>query len=432
MEKSFILGLVLLQLTASSSTAAQARAVARNSTKLTELRVSGSQRFPSALIATATGLKLGDDASDAPLKQAADRLAATGMFSDITYSYVSRPLGTSVEFKVTDIDKLYPAFFDNFVWMSSDDLLKELQKREPLFVGKIPNAGEMSERLTGDLKNVLESLHISATVRVFPRMPQYGGELIGFSYAAEGVKIPVVSIEFPGASPEMALVLQKAAADSTLLGDNYSEMKLRSIAGLDFVAQYHTRGYLKVAFGDPVAELRDRAQGSVAVTLPVQQGLPYKLGEVRWSGNKVFSQDELAKAIKDEPGKPLNQVEMEEEIGGIFKIYGTRGNMEAHGDPKYDCDDASQTVAVTIHVTEGDQYHMGNVDFKGLSESAAASLRQLWKLHPGDPYDSSYPGLFLSGVGRQFDLSRVKIQYQQQPRRDTKTVDLIFTFAPKT
>ncbi|MFZ0286510.1 MAG: hypothetical protein WAL32_14865, partial [Terriglobales bacterium] len=105
------------------------------------------------------------------------------MFSDITYSYVSRPLGTSVEFKVTDIDKLYPAFFDNFVWMSSDDLLKELQKREPLFVGKIPNAGEMSERLTGDLKNVLESLHISATVRVFPRMPQYGGELIGFSYA---------------------------------------------------------------------------------------------------------------------------------------------------------------------------------------------------------------------------------------------------------
>lgn len=432
MLKRLIFGLALLLLPASTRTEAQTRAVAKNSTKLIQLRVAGSQRFPSAVIVDATGLHPGDDASDGPLKQAADRLAATGMFSDITYSYVSSPKGTSAEFKVTDIDKLFPAFFDNFVWMSSDDLLKELQKREPLFVGKVPNAGEMSQWLTNDLKKILETLSIPGTVRVFPRMPQYGGELIGFSYAVEGVKIPVVSVEFPGASAEMAAILQKSAAGSTLIGDNYSETKVRSIAGLDFVAQYHMRGYLKVVFGNPVALLRDRTLGSVAVTLPVQQGVQYKLAGIQWTGNKTFSQDELTKVLRSEPGKTLDQLKMEEEVGGVSKIYGTRGYMDARLDPQYTCDDSSQTVAVVIQVHEGEQYHLGTVEFHGLSERATASLRQQWKLHPGDPYDSSYPGLFLSGIGRQFDLSRVKIQYKQQPNRDTKTVDLSFTFAPKT
>jgi outer membrane protein assembly factor BamA len=290
----------------------------------------------------------------------------------------------------------------------------------------------MSQWLTNDLKNILETLSIPGTVRVFPRMPQYGGELIGFSYSVEGVKIPVVSVEFPGASAEMAAILQKSAAGSTLIGDNYSESKVRSIAGLDFVAQYHMRGYLKVAFGDPVAQLRDRTLGSVAVTLPVQQGMQYKLAGIQWSGNKAFPQDELVKALKSQPGEPLDQVKMEEEVGGISRVYGTRGYMDARMDPQYHCDDASQTVAVVVQVHEGEQYHVGTVEFHGLSENATASLRQQWKLHPGDPYDSSYPGLFLSGIGRQFDLSRVKIQYKQQPNRDTKTVDLSFTFAPKT
>jgi outer membrane protein assembly factor BamA len=433
MLKRLIFGLILLSLLPVSTQArAQSRAVAKNSTKLIQLRVIGSQRFSSEVIAAATGLKLGEDASDAPLKQAADRLAATGMFSDITYSYVSSPKGTNAEFKVTDMDKLFPAFFDNFVWMSSADLLKELQRREPLFVGKIPNAGEMSERLTDDLKNILESMNVTATVKVFPRMPQYGGELMGFSYSVEGVKIPVVSVEFPGASPEIAPILQKAAADSTLLGSNYSEMKLRSIAGLDFAAQYHMRGYLKVAFGDPAAELHDRTSGSVAVTLPVQQGMQYKLAGIQWAGNKAFSQDELIKTLKSEPGRPLDQVKMEEEVGGISRVYGTRGYMDARLDPQYNFNDDSQTVAVVIQVREGEQYHLGTVEFHGLSENATASLRQQWKLHPGDTYDSSYPSLFLSGISRQFDLSRVKIQYKQELHHDAKTVDLIFTFAPKT
>jgi outer membrane protein assembly factor BamA len=430
--KTAIFGLALWLLPGSSPAGAQSRAPAKNSTKLIQLKVTGSQRFQPNVVAAATGLKLGDDASDGPLKQAADRLAATGMFSDITFSYVSSPQGTKAEFRVNDTEKLFPALFDNFVWLSASDLMKELQKREPLFVGRIPNAGEMPDRIADDIKSVLEGLHVSATVKMFPRMPQYGGELMGFGYSVDGVRIPVVSVEFPGASADMAAVLHKTASETSLLGNNYSEMNLRSITGLDFAAQYHMRGYLKVEFGDPVAELRDRTLGSVAVTLPVQQGLQYKLAAVQWSGNKVFSQGELAKAINDEFGKPLDQVKMEEEIGGIHKIYGARGYMDAHADPKYNCEDAGQTVVVAIEVKEGEQYHLGTVEFHGLSEKAAVSLRQLWKLHSGDPYDSSYPGLFLSGVSRQFDMSRVKIQFTQPLHRDAKTVDVIFTFSPKT
>ena len=407
----------------------QAKAALPNSAKLIQLRVTGSQRFPSAVIAAATGLKLGDEVSDGPLKQAADHLAATGMFSDITYRYVSTPQGTKADFQVNDTDKLFPAFFDNFVWLSSSELLKELEKREPLFVGKIPNAGEMSQRVAEDLKNILQKLGVSATVRVYPRMPQDGGELVGFGYAVQGVRIPVVSVDFPGASAEMAPILQKATTASTLLGNNYSETSARSIAALDFLAQYHMRGYLKAVFRDPSAHFQDRALGSVAVQLPVQQGLQYTLAAVQWSGNQVFTLDRLNQAVKDEPGRPLSQVQVEAELGGISRDYRKHGYMDVRLDPKYICDDASQSVTVAIAVNEGAQYHMGAVEFQGLSANATAGVRTLWKLAPGDPFDASYIDLFFTDVSRHFDIRNIKPRYTMVPHRDSKTVDVTIQFS---
>jgi outer membrane protein insertion porin family len=427
--KRVAFGLALLLLPGLPQTEAQSKAVAKNSTKLTQLRVIGSERFQPEVVAAATGLKLGDDASDGPLKQAADRLAASGMFSDITYSYVSSPKGTRAEFHVVDADQLFPLFFDNFVWLSRTDLLKELQKREPLFVGKVPYAGEMFERLSEDLTGILASLQVSGTARVMPRVSPTSKEILGFTYSVQGVTIPVVRVEFPGSSADMTLVLQKAAVGSSLMQNNYSERAVIGVAGLDFLAQYHMRGYLKAACDDPTAELQDRTLNLVAVRLPVHEGLRYNLTAIQWSGNKAFSLDDLTKALKDEPGKPLNQVQLEEELGGISKVYGTRGYMEARLDPKYNCDDASQSVVVAIQANEGAQYHMGNVEFRGLSENAVASLRKLWKLHPGDPYDSSYPGLFLSGAARQFDFKGVHVQYSPSLHRDTKTVDVTFQFS---
>jgi hypothetical protein len=411
--------------------AAQSRTTASpTSTKLVEIKVIGSQRFQPDELATATGLKLGDSGDENALKQAAERLAQSGMFANVTYSYTSEPKGIRAKYEVNDTDKLVPIHMDNFVWLAPVELVAELRKREPLFRGEVPNAGEMYNKLADDMKSLLADLQVAAAVRVMPEVPQNGGDVTGFLYTVEGVNLPIHSLKFAGVSGEMNGAFQKIA-QSALIGSNYSRSRVLTIATLDFLPQYRMRGFLKAAFDEPLATLADRATGSVAIQLPVNEGLQYKLSTLRWSGNSAFSADELTKALKGKVRAPLNQVQLEEDLGDISKVYGTRGYMEARLNPKFTFDDSGPSVTADIQVQEGDQFHQGDVQFAGLSESAVAALRKLWKLHPGDVYDASYPNLFLQDASRQFDLSQMQIGLSRQAHRESKTVDVTFRFSRK-
>jgi len=422
---SFIFACVFLFV--SSGAPAQSRKITPNSDKITEIRVLGSKRFQSSELSSATGLKIGGVGDDAALKQAADRLAESGMFTTVTYSYVSSPQGTQVKFQVEDTDKLFAVHPDNFVWLSPEELNNELEKREPLFRGGVPSAGEMYTRLADDMTAILADRHISATVRAFPQAPQDGGAILGFLYTVGGVNLPVRSIEFVGASPEMNSVLQKVAA-STVIDANYSLSKLRTNADLDFLPQYRMRGFLQAKFGEPAGKLQDATTGAVSVQLPVKEGLQYKLAGVQWSGNMAFSTSDLSKALRLKIGQPLNQEELEEELGGITRIYGTRGYLDAKLKPSFTFDDAGANAMVHIEAQEGAQYHFGELQFANVSESAAAPLRKFWKLRAGDVYDNSYSGTFISQAGRTFDFSQFRIQVIEQAHRDTKTVDVVFHF----
>lgn len=398
--------------------------------KLTAITATGSVRFQTAEIVRATGLTLGQNASEDTLKQAADRLASTGMFTDVGYSFTSTPQNMAAEFQVHDTSKLLPAHFDNFVWLSQADLLKKLAEREPLFAGEIAAAGDMYQHLADDVKSILSEMGVAATeVKVFPEAPPTGGDIFGFIYRVEGVKLPIRTIELPGVSPALKSVLQRVANDA-LIGQDYSRNRLASAESLDLLPQYRMRGYLRAKFGTYTATLVDRGTGSVDVVLPVTEGDCYRLAEIGWSGNTAFSVKDFGKVVKAQPSQPLNQVELEENLGSISRIYGTKGYIEARLKSRYRFDDAAMTVAVDIEVHEGDQYKMGKVTFEGLSPSASASLSKLWALNAGDVYDSSYPGLFLVTASRQFNLSSVKVNTQQTIQKETKTVDIAIGFKP--
>jgi outer membrane protein assembly factor BamA len=430
MREYRFLAVIPAQLLVSLLLLSQSNTTTPTSLKLTDIRVSGSHRFESSEIVGALGLRVGEQTNESTLKQAADGLAATGMFSDVTYSYVSGPQGTRVEYRVNDIEKLLTPTFDNFVWLPQADLLSALAKREPLFRGGVPNAGEMYERLADDVKHVLEDLSVHATVEVLPQVPQNGGEVIGFTYTVRGVKLPIRRIEFPGASPELNGLLQRDAAKS-LIDSDYSASRVRTIAAFDLMPEYRMRGFLKAAFGDPFAELQDNATGAVALRLPINEGKQYQLASVQWVGNTAFTTADLTKFLKTPAGKPANEIQLEDDLAAISKVYGTRGFLEARLKPSFNFDDTKQLVTASIEVREGDQYHMGAVQFEGLAENTVVSLQKLWQLRRGDVYDNSYPGLFLTGAGTHFNLSAVRVQISQQLHRKNQSVDVLLRFAPK-
>jgi outer membrane protein insertion porin family len=399
--------------------------VAPNSLRLTEIRVVGSKRFETPVLVAALGLKLGATVSEDDLKAGAEQLGSSGMFSDVTYSYVSGPRGTHAEFKVSDTDGLVPAHFDNFVWLSRAELLTALQKRTPLFDGELPNAGDMYNRIAEDLKTLLREKSITADVSVMPQIPMGGGKITSFIYRVGGIKIPIRNVDFPGSSPDLTPVLGKAFAGEA--APDYSESQVRTLIRTDLLPVYLSKGYLHAGFKDPEVSLVDAATNAVAVRLPVEQGIQYVLDTVSWSGNTAYTSAQLAKSLKVQTNAPADQIQLREDLDAISKFYGTKGYLYAQLRFTPSFDDAAHKVQYAVTVSEGAQYHMGNVIFADASDSDSVKLRAKWRLGPGDVFDTSYATLYLQELSRT--LSRpIRMETQQSIHEDTKTVDVILKF----
>ena len=126
-----------------------------------ELRAEGSKLFSSDDVLKATGLRV-DPQKEIPLtyvREVAEKLVATGVFSEVNYQHTALRNGMKVEFilKDKDPDQFVPARFENFVWWSETQLISELHTRVPLFTGQLPLGGNLSDEVASTLEALLKA-----------------------------------------------------------------------------------------------------------------------------------------------------------------------------------------------------------------------------------------------------------------------------------
>ena len=108
--------------------------------KLVALKVTGTTRYTDREILAASGLQMGQNAAEGDFKEAVKKLGASGVFSEVVYSFISSDAGVKLELQLADTDKskLVPAQFANFVWFTDDEVRSALQSRVPLFKQLLP------------------------------------------------------------------------------------------------------------------------------------------------------------------------------------------------------------------------------------------------------------------------------------------------------
>jgi outer membrane protein insertion porin family len=168
----------------------------------------------------------------------------------------------------------------------------------------------------------------------------------------------------------------------------------------------------------------------VAVTIPVEEGISYALSRVDWAGQQAISAEELNSLLSMKPGEVANGLKTDAGLKLIQRTYGKKGYIEASLKPEQVFDDPERLVAYRILVREGPQYRMGRIEFRGLSDSDAASLKRKWKLQPGDVFDTSYTDEFT----KSSDFLRIRqktgakhVEITTNPEREQRIVDVTVT-----
>jgi len=425
---------VLLLLTAGASGQKQS---SLTPPKLAALKVTGTTRYTDKEILAASGLQIGQLAADGDFREAVQRLGNSGLFTGVVYSFTSSGASIKLELQLTDLDesKLVPAHFDNFVWFTDDELVKELQKRVPLFKLLLPVAGNLPDRVSEGLQSILSDHQYPGRVDYLREGDEAGGSLHGIDYHVEEVGIGIRNVEFPGASPEQAALLETAA--HSLKGAEYRRASVAAVAKFDLLPVYLQRGYLKAAFAPSNANVisqtaatdsQDRAEVEVDAIIPVTPDKIYSTSGVAWKGNSAISTADLGPLIHLPVGEPADAVRLLRDIENVSKLYRSRGYLLVQVKPDAHFDDDKSAVHYDLNVAEGDLYKMGELEILGLDTQTTAHLLAAWALRQGQPYDADYPSKFRMDTGKLLPRGVQWAVTVHESLEKDKTVDVEIRF----
>ena len=400
------------------------------SERLSSVTFTGSHRFKSADIAKASGLQPGKPITRDELQLAADRLARLGLFTDVQYKFSSGPGGLAVEYQLADLPTV-PVTFDNFPKFSDEELTTALKNAVTLFDGTAPENGTILSTMTNAIEELIATRGLHANVTHSVVAGPGGGHVQQFRI--DGDVLRVADVQFSDSLARRSPAIQQGLTQ--LIGKPFSRNAIEQFEFEQVRPVYLTQAFLRVKFGppearfegDPTKPLPDK----VFVIAPVDPGPAYTWAGVEWTGNAVISSAELDKLVELKAGEIADGVRMEAGWNRILDAYGSQGYIDAKVTPTPHFDDKAAHVSYTVSITEGPQYHMGELVLTGLSTEGERRIRASWQIPKGAVFNRGVYDEFLDR-GAKEAFSGLPFHYDKIGRflqtNPNGTVDVLMDF----
>jgi len=408
--------------------------------KLDRIEFKGLEKVKESEALEKSGLQPGQSVTLDDVEAAANRLLESGLFKNLSYQVHGKTDKAVVTFTVIEQTWNMPVAFDNFIWFTDEELNAAVRRKVPAFDGTAPEAGAVTEQIKQSLEELLRERKIEGTVEYnFQEDPTT--RKISHFFSVKGSGLRVCKINYVGARavPEETLV-QKSGG---IFDNEYSRAYVGGFVEGNLLPLYHERGYLRAAFSPPKAKPDSTAdcERGVGVTVYVDEGAIYVWDKAAWEGNTALTGQELDIALGMKPREIANGLKIEKGMMSVQKAYARKGYLAARVRAAQDFDDNARSVAYRFQLNEGPQYHMGELNITGLSETDTNNLRGRWRLLHGDVYDEGYlaaefikktvPEFLREAVRAGHALPALKIETKLTPDHEKKTVDVTINFKPE-
>lgn len=392
---------------------------------LTNLTVRGNKRLTPAEIAGASGLKIGQTVNKDIFDAARARLLASGAFESVGYEFKpdAAKTGYDATFDVAEVALLYPYRFEDLPAPEAT-LRAALVQQSALLHDLIPATREVLDRYQYVLSKLLEG-HVTVEGKLNYDLP--GEPVILFRPA--GDRPHISEVHFTGNESLPAAQLLNTFSD-VAVGTQFTEPAVRRLLDASIRPLYEARGKVRVAFPKIVTEPSKHPDVvGVSLTITVEEGPPYKLGAVRFTGAAARQAKELEDLVKWRKDETINFDEIKTGLNRIVKRYRTTGYVHAAARADRTIDDKEHTVDLAVNVDAGPEYKYGTLEIRGLDVISEPAIRKMWGAKEGKSFDAEYPDSFLKDVRDQGLFDNLgDTTAQTKVNEDRKTVDVTLIF----
>lgn len=402
------------------------------SAKLAAVSASGSARYSAGQIASATGLHPGDNVTRDILQAAADRLARLGTFTNVQYRFMTDESGVKVEYQVTDAPTL-PVIFDNFPRFSDEELSTALKNAVVLYDGTAPESGSLLDAMSAALENFLKMQGLDASVSHTVTYSPDGGQKV-VQFALSGSLMRVQEIQFSDTLANTDPAIRTRLSD--VVGKPYSRSALMTFESEQVRPVYLEHAHLRVKFGAPSIRLTGDPTkpqlDKIIVVAPIDPGPAYAWGGVEWLGNTVVPTAALDRLVEFKRGETADGMRIATLWIHAHELFTRLGYLDSTLAFAAHYDDAAAQVSYSVSITEGPQYHMGQLVLTGLSVEGERRVRNAWNIPRGAIFNKSVYEHFLQ-EGIQQALNGLPAHYEKigpylQKESQSAVVDVLLDF----
>ena len=375
----------------------------------------------------APGQPLDEETLDRNLKE----LWARNLVDDVEVESFPTPAGVRLRITVAERPVLRSIDYQGLKRIARTDLQDRLTSRRiRLREGEPLSLGELQR-----IKTLIEEMYAEKGYRF--AAAQYAVEEIGPNEKKvvfnvdEGNRVRISDIDFEGnrvySSLRLRLAMKKTKQSGLITRiakkDIYDPARLQE--DLDKLRDlYRASGYKNAVIGDPKIEVDP--QRRLSITVPIEEGERWKLGQVTIEGNQILSDQLLMRVFPQEAGGWLRSKAIDDAVKKIADAYHDTGYIFAGVEPEL-VEREGHVTDVIVHVQEGDQFKVGRIEFEGNDQTNDKVLRRELRLYEGGLMSLT---ALRNSVLKVNQLGYFKLNEEDpvevETDTETKTVDLLF------
>ncbi|HEV8268995.1 MAG TPA: outer membrane protein assembly factor BamA, partial [Thermoanaerobaculia bacterium] len=390
--------------------------------KIAEIVVRGGKTVTPETIAFYLQVKVGDAYDAEALRRNFVRLWDSGLFEDVRLEKETVPEGVRIVAVIEEKPRVGDLEFRGNKKLTTSQLKDKLKEGKaeirvggPLSLSEVAKAkGTLIEAYKAE---GFRSVAVETAIEPIAEKQSRVVFLVD-----EGDKIKIETIRFTGNTVFKQARLRRAMKktrqthwwyfwDSKDVYNQASyEEDVESLRKL-----YQDHGYKDIVVKDPTLETfvvnpkekrPEKIRRRARITIPLVENDLFYFGKVTVEGATVFKTPILERVFFYKPGKPLSRAVIADGLKSIEASYRTLGYIYVFMNPEY-TEVGNHVVDVTVKITEGDQYHLGRVEFQGNKTTRDKVLRRELLLDEGDILDME---AFKKGLFKITQLGYFKIE----------------------
>lgn len=338
--------------------------------------IAGNRRIETELIKSNISLKAGEPLSADAVSEDIKRIFRLGFFEDVSAELRRTPDGVVLVYNVKEKPVVVDLRIRGNDEIESDKILEVVGIKEGRIIEleKVNASVEAINRLYSDEGFV--GTEVSSEIE-----PGAEGTVSLAFDIKEGKKAFIKEVEFVGNQSVKADEITKAIYSKprwflTFITRRGLYRQDEILRDSDRIRSFYLdRGYLDAKVDKPEIVFDEEKEGFV-VTFRIEEGGQFRVGDIRFEGDLIGTEEELEKIVRLQSGGILSRGVLTADIDAITTFYGDKGYAFANVDPGLQVNRENLTADINFNIEQGDQVTIRRIDIVGNTRTRDKVIRR--------------------------------------------------------